>query len=197
MPLEERPAERLLLDFLPQLSAHRVLCNTVGRAQFATEYVRRNQGTNVSCWLLDLYQMQQIQSARQLAANARLLCSADPPPDEVDLAAWAFTKGGNAELVRDMLQIGHERLAIGGQFVCTSDNPRDKWLHELLQDLFPKVGRHASDTGILYTTTKAAPLKKHKEYAAEFAFRDGDRLIHLRTRPSVFSHRELDGGARA
>jgi hypothetical protein len=30
-------------------------------------------------------------------------------------------------------------LAIGGQFVAAIDNPRDKWLHELLRNLFPKV----------------------------------------------------------
>jgi 16S rRNA (guanine1207-N2)-methyltransferase len=197
MPLEERPAERLLLDFLPQLSAQRVLSNTVGRGQLAIEYGRRNQGTNVSCWMLDLYQTQQIQSAGSLPVNLRLICATVPPPGEVDLVAWVFSRDGNGELVRDMLQIGHERLMIGGQLVAAIDNPRDKWLHELLQNLFPKVSRHASKSGILYTATKTAPLKKHKQYASEFAFRDGERLIHLCTRPSVFSHRELDGGARA
>jgi 16S rRNA (guanine1207-N2)-methyltransferase len=197
MPLEERPAERLLLDQLPQLSAQRVLSSTVGRGQFATEYARRNQDANVSCWLLDLYQSEQIQSAGSLPANLHLICATGPPPGEVDLVAWVFRRDGNGELVRDMLQIGHERLTTGGQLLCSIDNPRDKWLHELLQSLFPKVSRYASDIGVLYTATKTAPLKKHKQYAAEFAFRDGERLIHLRTRPGVFSHRELDSGARA
>jgi 16S rRNA (guanine1207-N2)-methyltransferase len=197
MPLEERPAERLLLDFLPQLSARRVLCNTAGRAQFAVEYARQNPECCLIGWLLDLYQMRQIQPVGSLPSNLRLIVAADPPQDEVDLVAWMFSKDGNAELVRDMLQIGHERLAIGGQLICAVDNPRDKWLHELLQNLFPKISRHPTKTGILYTAVKSAPLKKHKSYAAEFAFRDGQRLICLRTRPGVFSHRELDGGARA
>jgi 16S rRNA G1207 methylase RsmC len=197
MLLEERPAERLLIDFLPRLSAQRVLSSTVGRGQFASEYARRNQDATVNCWLLDLYQTQQIQSAGSLPGNLQLICATDPPPDEVDLVAWAFTRDGNAELVRDMLQIGHERLVIGGQLVAAINNRRDKWLQELLQSLFPKVSRYVSDIGILYTATKTTPLKKHKRYAAEFAFRDGERLVHLRTRPGVFSHRELDGGARA
>jgi 16S rRNA (guanine1207-N2)-methyltransferase len=197
MPLEERPAERLLIDFLPQLSARRVLCNTVGRAQFATECARRTQDAEVTCWLLDLYQMQQIHATNSLPPNLEMLCVADPPPKEVDLVAWAFSRDGNSELVREMLQTGHELLAIGGQFVAAIDNPRDKWLHELLQNSFPKVSRHATDNGVLYIAKKSIPLKKHKQYAAEFAFRDGERLIHLRTRPGVFNHRELDGGARA
>jgi 16S rRNA (guanine1207-N2)-methyltransferase len=197
MPLEERPAERLLLDILPRLSAKRVLCNTVGRAQFATEYARNNPACEVNCWLLDLYPTQQIQALHSLPSNLHLVCAADPSNDEADLVAWAFSHDGNGDLVRDMLQIGHERLMIGGQLIAAINNPRDKWLHELLQNLFPKVSRHVTDTGILYTATKTAPLKKQKQYAADFAFRDGERLIHLRTRPGVFSHRELDGGARA
>src|SRR6476620_796546 len=122
MPLEERPAERLLIDVLPQLSARRVLCNTVGRAQFATECARRTQNAEVTCWLLDLYQMQQIHATHSLPPNLEMLCVADPPPQEVDLVAWAFSRDGNSELVREMLQTGHELLAIGGQFVAAIDN---------------------------------------------------------------------------
>src|SRR5207253_2863257 len=105
-------------------------------AQFAVEYARRNPDAEVSCWLLDLYQMQQIQAESSLPPNLNLVCAADPPPDEVELAAWFFSRNGNGELVRDMLQMGHERLAIGGQLVAAIDNPRDKWLHELLQNIF-------------------------------------------------------------
>jgi 16S rRNA (guanine1207-N2)-methyltransferase len=50
---------------------------------------------------------------------------------------------------------------------------------------------------VLYLAAKAAPLRKLKSYAAEFSFHDGPREIKLRSRPGVFSHRELDGGARA
>lgn len=197
MPLDVPPSERLLRDLVPNFSAGRVLCNTVGRAQFAIEYARQCPQSQVTCWLLDSYQIQQIQAVQSLPSNLLLNCAADPPKDEADLVAWAFSKQGNSELVRDMLQLGHERLAIGGRMMAAIDNPRDKWLHELLQNLFSKVVRHPSDRGIVYSATKTVPLKKHKQYAAEFQFRDGERLIQLRTRPSVFNHRELDGGARA
>lgn len=195
--LEAKPSERLLLDFCANLPAGKLLCNTEGRAQFAAEFARRNPQEPVTCWLLDLYQSQQIEATQALPSNLKLVCAVDPPDGEVDTVAWAFSKQGNGELVRDMLQLGHERLSVGGQLAAATDNPSDRWLHELLQNLFGKVQRQSSEQGVLYTATKAAPLKKQKQYAAEFAFRDGERLIHLRTRPGVFNHRELDGGARA
>jgi 16S rRNA (guanine1207-N2)-methyltransferase len=96
-----------------------------------------------------------------------------------------------------MLQIGHERLRLGGQMIVALDYPRDQWLNELLRRIFSKVTRRQTEVGVVYLATKTEPLRKLKSYAAEFAFRDGERLIQLRTRPGVFSHRELDGGARA
>jgi 16S rRNA (guanine1207-N2)-methyltransferase len=96
-----------------------------------------------------------------------------------------------------MLQLGHQRLALGGQMIASIDNPRDHWLCDQLQKLFDKVTRRDADDGAVYLATKYAPLRKIKNYAAEYVFRDGERLLYLRTRPGVFSHRRLDGGARA
>jgi 16S rRNA (guanine1207-N2)-methyltransferase len=81
--------------------------------------------------------------------------------------------------------------------VAANDNPRDQWLHGQKQAIFDKVNRQAHDYACVYLATKTRPLKKIKNFACEFAFRDGERLIHLRTRPGVFSLREVDGGARA
>jgi 16S rRNA G1207 methylase RsmC len=195
--LEAKTSEQLLLDSIALVGAARLLTNSDGRAQFAAEAARRQPESRVTCWLLDLYQQQQIRATQTLPANLELVCATDPPENEVDCVAWAFSKQGNGELVRDMLQIGHERLAIGGRLLAAIDNPRDTWLHECLQRIFDKVTRQATARGVLYSATKTATIKKRKDYAAEFAFRDGERLIHLRTRPGVFSHRELDLGARS
>ena len=131
-------------------------------------------------------------------ANLHLVCtgrSARGSP--LDAAALCFGRQGDAELTRDLLQAGHERLAIGGRLAAAIDNPRDQWLHEQLRAMFDKVTRRPNADAVVYLATKTRPLKKHKDYACELAFRDGERLIHLRTRPGVFSHREVDGGARA
>jgi 16S rRNA (guanine1207-N2)-methyltransferase len=96
-----------------------------------------------------------------------------------------------------MLETAHHRLTLGGQFVVATNNPRDTWLQDEMQKLFAKVTRQPHEMGVLYRATKSAPLKKRKDYSCEFAFRDKERLLFLRTRPGVFSHRSLDGGARA
>jgi 16S rRNA G1207 methylase RsmC len=192
-----RPQERLLLDLIDELPAGRLLCNTAGRAQFAADYARRHSTAESICWFLDLYQLQQTQAVVfPPRANLRLICQSDPPAESFDVVAWTFSRQGNGELTREMLQTGHDRLAMGGRMIAAIDNPRDQWLHEQLRAIFEKVTRRPSDTGVVYLATKRSALRKLKNYAAEFAFRDGERLIQLRTRPGVFSHRELDGGAR-
>jgi 16S rRNA (guanine1207-N2)-methyltransferase len=193
-----RPQERLLLELLPELPAGRLLCNTAGRAQFAAQFARQNPQSPVTCWFLDLYQMQEShRAATVLLPNLQFICSADPPLDECDLVAWAFSRQGDGELTREMLQLGHQRLVLGGQMVASIDNPRDHWLREQLQKLFDKVTLRTAEDGATYLAVKNAPLRKIKNYAAEFAFRDGERLLYLRTRPGAFSHRRLDGGARS
>jgi 16S rRNA (guanine1207-N2)-methyltransferase len=49
---------------------------------------------------------------------------------------------------------------------------------------------------VLYVGTKTEPLKKRKNFACEFAFRDRGRLLRACSRPGVFSHRHIDPGAR-
>src|SRR5581483_10382698 len=176
-----RAQERLLLDLVPSLPTGPLLCNTSGRAQFAAEYARCNPNSTATCWLLDLHQLQE--SRRAIASptlNLQLTCSTDPPPDECHLVAWAFSRQGDSELTREMLQLGHQRLSFGGQMIASIDNPNDHWLHEQLQKLFDKVTRRAGSDGVIYLATKQGPLRKIKNYAAEFAFRDGERLLDLR-----------------
>jgi 16S rRNA (guanine1207-N2)-methyltransferase len=80
--------------------------------------------------------------------------------------------------------------------LASTDNPRDKWLHEQMTALFGKVVRRAGRSGVVYQARKREPLKKIKSFAAEFVFRDGEHLIRACSRPGVFSHRRIDAGAR-
>ncbi len=195
--MEVRPQEQRLIDLAGQLPAGRVLCNTVGRAQLATALAQRPD-CEVACCFLDLYQLQQAQLAiGRLPASLRLVCEPDFPEGEFQSAALCFSKQGDAELTRDLLQAAHQRLPIGGRLVAAIDNPADQWLHEQLRGMFDKVTRRPEKDSVVYLASKTGPLKKLKDFACELAFRDGERLIHLRTRPGVFSHRQVDGGARA
>jgi 16S rRNA (guanine1207-N2)-methyltransferase len=193
-----RPSERLLIEVLPKFPAERLLCTSLGRAQFAREYAEHFADSQVTCLFLDIYLAHRAETATESPpANLNIVCAADPPEAEFDLAAMPFTQGGEAELTRDLMQSAHERLRIGGQMVVSIDSPKDTWLNEEMQRLFGKVTKRAGRGGVVYSGTKREPLKKLKDFQAEFKFRDGERLISVVTRPGVFSHRRLDLGARA
>ena len=194
---EARPAEQLLVGALADMPAGSILCTSLGRGQFAVAAAQNRTG-EVFCAFLDLY-------ARNVAKkflaepcpNLRLECLADFPDREFDVFALPITASGDAEFVRDMLQSGHQRLRVGGMMYVATDNRTDTWLHDELRKLFSKVTRRASERGTLYSATKIEPLRKIKDFNCQFAFRDEGRLIQAISRPGVFSHRRVDGGARA
>jgi 16S rRNA (guanine1207-N2)-methyltransferase len=129
-------------------------------------------------------------------ANLTVGCSSDFPLQSVDLAALPLSARGEAELTRELLQEAHQRLEPGGVLLASTDNPRDRWLHEELRNLFATVTRRESTQGTLYLARRDRPLKRVRNFRCEFVFRDRDRLIHAVSRPGVFSHREVDPGAR-
>ena len=133
----------------------------------------------------------------QQAAGPRIVCAADFPQGPFDAVVIPVDPRGDSELTRDLLQSGHERLAAGGRLVSATSACDDQWLHAEMRKLFDKVTRRPMDEGVVYLATKSAELKKQKNFECEFAFRDSGRLIKAVSRPGVFSHRSLDGGARA
>jgi 16S rRNA G1207 methylase RsmC len=193
-----RPAEQILIDALETMPDGSILCTSLGRGQFAAEAANRRPAAAIFCFFLDLY-------ARNLAekvhpdrpTNLRFECRADFPEEEFDLFVFPSSAGGDAELARDYLQSGHLRLRLGGTMYVATENRSDTWLHGELRRLFPKVTRCQTEGGTLYHATKDAPLRKLKNFESRFTFRDSNHLIQAVSRPGVFSHRRVDGGARA
>ncbi|MFO1093061.1 MAG: methyltransferase [Planctomycetaceae bacterium] len=191
-------AEQLLIEATAEIAAERVLCTSLGWGQLATSLAAQLPSAQVACHFLDLHPYEQ---ARHIAGNleARVvwLCSADLPEGPFDLAAIPVSRFGEAELTRDMLQEAYERLTEEGLLVTAVDNRDDKWLHEELAKLFAKVTREPGRSGVVYRAIRRGPLKRRRDFRCEFAFRDQGRLVKAVSRPGVFSHRELDLGARA
>jgi 16S rRNA G1207 methylase RsmC len=197
-PLTPRPAEQILIDALGEVPPGRILCTSVGRAQFAAAAARADATSDVRCSFLDLYALEQARLQHVDALpNLRLECAADFPDGPFDAVVLPVSTSGEAELVRDWLQSGHERLREGGTMLASTDNPSDVWLHGELRKLFSKVTRRPVERGTLFKAIKTEPLKKRKNFECRLAFRDQGRLIQAMSRPSVFSHRQVDGGARA
>jgi 16S rRNA G1207 methylase RsmC len=195
--IEVRPQEHLLIEVLDDFSPRAILCTSLGLAQFAIEAAKRYSSAVVHCHYLDLYQAEK---ARRFAGdnliNLAVGCSPDFPPQEFDLAALPLSAQGEAELTREMLQEAYLRLEVGGTLIASTDNPGDRWLHGEMRKLFSTVTRRESPRGALYLARKGSPLKKIRNFRCQFVFRDRGRLIQAVSRPGVFSHREVDPGAR-
>lgn len=196
-------SERLLIEQLaaaresssPSWSGTHAIVTSPGRGQSA-QWIREQLGfENVQAWYLDLHDAGMAREA--LPESVEVLCAADLPEQECDLAAISVLRRSESELTRDILQQAHLRLRDGGHLIASVDNPRDRWLHEQMQGMFDKVTSHRLDQGCVYVAKKTRPLKKAKDFRCQFPFRDEDgRLIQAFTRPGVFSHRRLDAGAR-
>jgi 16S rRNA (guanine1207-N2)-methyltransferase len=191
-------AERLLIEELPSFAAERILCTTLGRGQFARMAASWSPQSRVVCHCLDAYDAGQVtDECAAGAGQVTVLCSADFPEEPFDLVSIPVDPRGESELTRDLLQSGYDRLADGGRLMAATSNAEDQWLHDELRKLFDKVTRKPQKSGVFYTATKTGPLKKHKQFECEYAFRDQGKLIKAISRPGVFSHRSLDAGARA
>ncbi len=195
--LVTRTAEALLVETIGELKGERVVCKTLGRAQFAAVYAAANPDASVTCQFLDVHLSQRAENEGRLPESVTVACTADLPEGEFDLAAFPFTKNGEAELTRETMQTAHQRLVDGGRMVVAVDVADDEWLHDEMRTLFDKVTRCPEKRGVVYLATKKGPLKRTRSFDCEFAFRDDDRLVKAFTRPGVFSHRRLDLGARA
>lgn len=193
--LAPRPAELRAHDVARTVAGSGILATTVGRAQAARHLAAERPHARVTCWYLDQFQ-QLLASEEEQPSNLSLVCQADCPTGEFDLAVLPFSMHGEAELTRDVLQSATDRLAMGGKLVVATDNRKDVWLRERLGAWFKKVTRHEFGDATVYVATKHEPLKKLKDFRCEFAFRDRGRLIRALSRPGVFSHRHIDPGAR-
>lgn len=201
------PAEQLLISLWPEIEATveptpgqapRVLCTTLGRGQFAAAVKEARPESPVICQCFDIYLADETRSILGGGPkSAQVVCAADLLAGPFDAVVVPVDPRGEAELTREILQAGHEALRHGGRLIAATPRNEDTWLHAEMRKLFPKVTRKLVGNGVVYLSTKDAPLKKTKDFVCEFAFRDQERLIKAVSRPGVFSHRGLDGGARA
>ncbi len=198
------PVEQLLIDHLPtellsaSTSSHaprRGLVISPGRAQLSGELLGKFGFEEVSAWFVDLFAA--AMAGQACDEKVAIICSADLPEEQYEVVVMPVLKKGEAEFTRDILQQAHGRLADQGWLFTSVNNPKDQWLHEQMQTLFDKVTCVRVAEGCAYWGRKTSELKKVKDFDCQYAFKDdSDQLIQVLSRPSVFSHRRLDPGAR-
>ena len=196
-----RSGEARLYEVAKNLPGNSIVVVSNGRAQSASLFAKHRKSAKVVAWYLDSYRCQLAkEDASSSSELLSFVCAADWPIEEenkqVDLACLDVLKGGEAELNRELLQAAYVNLIDGGALVASSDNPKDKWLFEQMQNFDKSVKVRKFDDAVVYYVIKKKPLKKVRNFECEIAFRDEDNLIQLLTRPGVFAHRQFDNGAR-
>lgn len=190
-------SERLLIDSIETADFTQALVVSPGRGQAAGHLQTRCPSGRVTLWYVDAFRGARArQFADETGADIDVVASADLPDGPYQCIAMAVLMRGEAEMTRELLQQAHQRLEVGGQFIVSVNNPNDRWLLPQLQTLFDKVHCRQDAAGWVYRAIKQKSLKKVRQFNAEFTFRDGDRIVRIITRPSVFSHRRLDNAAR-
>ena len=124
-------------------------------------------------------------------------CNPDLPDRRFDTVILPTLSRGAAELTRDLLQNAADCVKSNGRVIVSTDNPRDSWLQKQLQSIYGRVTVEQHQEGVCYIARRRTTQRKRKDFSSEFAFRDREQLIRCRSRPGVFSHRKLDGGARS
>lgn len=127
----------------------------------------------------------------------KIVCAADLPEEEFDEVVFPTLAGDSSELAQDLMQAAHQRLRSGGRLFASTNNPKDRWVQSQLKTLFSKVDAQKHKQGTSCIATKSNSLKKEKGFRARFAFRQGERLAYVESRPGVFCHRRVDAGGRA
>jgi len=192
-----KSAERLLIEHLPKVAGTNFACTSLGRGQLAAQLAEDHPETTVTCLFLDKYLAERAYEARQpMPDNLKLVCDTDFPEEEFDHIFLPLPTRGERELIRDQLQDAFGHLPQLGTLIVGNDKPKNMWLHEEMQKLFPKVTQLEMNECTILSAQRKGDLKKERDFSCEFAFRDGDRLIKAVSRPGVFHHRQLDLGAR-
>lgn len=202
--LPPRPAEAHALAIARDLPGERILCTTVGRAQAGRSLATERATAEVVVWFLDLFQLDLTRDdidrvkggGATAGTGAELVCAADMPAGPFDLVVLPTASGGEAELTRDIIQQALLRLHTGGRLVVSTDNPRDRWLHEQLAATGETVRVRPGEEAVVYIIEKTREPAKIRDFSCEVVFRDRGRLLKALTRPGVFSHRRIDPGAR-
>jgi len=193
-----RPEEQLLIQYLASFQADRILCGSHGRGQLAGFLASQLPESKVVCHYFDTHYAQLASEYWKEADHPpQVICQADFPEDTVDAVCIPVHLQGNAELTRETLQQGYQRLSPKGQLIAAVNNPKDSWLNDQFKEMFPKVTRLVKKRGVIYIGREHGPLKKVRNFSAEFEVPLPDGPLVLKTRPGVFSHRRMDAGGWA
>ena len=198
-------SDRLVADYTADLKGPEVLVVLIHGTTLASALRTARPDLNFTFWTPEQFFFRTLQKYHGEAGSATttgagkstLVCTPDLPPGPFDEVLFSTFCGDPSEQAQDLLQMIHQRLRSGGRLIASTNNPKDKWVQSQLRLIFPNVVVNKQKHGVACVATKTSELKKVRGFRARSAFRQGERLVYVETRPGVFSHRRIDGGARA
>lgn len=124
-------------------------------------------------------------------------CAAEPPDGPFQSILFPTLAGDSSEVAQELFQSLQTRLVSGGRLIVSTNAAKGHWIDSQLKAVFSRVQQQKFPRGHVFTASKSGSLKKLRGFRARFDFRHQARVLVCETRPGVFSHRRLDGGARA
>ena len=198
-------SDRLVAGYAAELKGPDVLVVLLHGTTLASALRTARPDLNFTFWTPEHFFFRTLQKYHGDAVSGQapgvgkttLACTADLPEGTFDEALYATYFGDPSEQAQDLLQMIHQRLRSGGRLIASTNNSRDKWVQSQLRLIFPSVVVNKQKHGVACVATKTAELKRVRGFRARSAFRQGERLVYVESRPGIFSHRRIDGGARA
>jgi 16S rRNA G1207 methylase RsmC len=190
--------ESALISHAKNIPAKRIWTTTVGRGQLARTLATERPDAEVTCLSLDAYLAERVlaEASGEVPAGLRVYCQSDWPESTCDLVLLPVDENGEEELARDLMQSAYLKLEIGGKLLLSAPHRWEGWAREQLKPYDKRIKATRIGDAVVCEVEKNSELKRPREFSAEVAFRDREKLIQLRTRPGVFAHRKLDLGAR-
>ena len=163
---------------------------------------RLHESAEVHLQLLDAYERHRV--AATIALNeitgVRVLLQSDLARDaSYDWVIFPARHTGEAVLAGELLRQAFVSLKKGGKLLAASDDPGDSWLRGQMEEVFGSVTIHwRGEQGTVYIARKRDDKPpRERRYRREFRAKLFGQEVALESRPSVFSHGELDEGTLA
>lgn len=196
------PTERALIEHLAGRAVRHAV--VTGNRTGVTPMLLRtaHPQTAVEVHAFDLHHADTLRRnfAQNRFGDLTVACTPFIEARECDLAVLHLSEGAMpGELVMDLVQELHDALLPTGTLVIATERPPDG-LGDRLRESFHRVRETSASRLVnLFEAERPAPLKRQRDFAAEFemtlpGIEGGLKLVSL---PGVFAHRRVDAGGQA
>jgi 16S rRNA (guanine1207-N2)-methyltransferase len=163
-------------------------------------------GAQLSWFHFDAYVGAKVKDVlrHNFADDVDVVVAEDLPPGEFGLVALPFPRNSEALLMRDILEAAHDRLAIGGRLVASTEGGPDalrKAIEKVFGNATPAAPKGIRGACFYAERKRKNPASSDHSHVVRAAIRhadgSGETVLDIETRPGTFNHGAIDRGTRA